>query len=119
MIVVSDASPILRLATVRRLDLLHDLYGAVVIPRAVHAEILAGASGSSMLRQAAWIEARDVTDYAAVEALHADLDDGECEAIALALELKADLLLMDELIQAAGFRVSSSLYAEVLQAAGE
>jgi len=35
MIVVSDTSPILSLALIGRLDLLRDLYGAIMIPDAV------------------------------------------------------------------------------------
>ncbi len=39
---------------------------------------------------------REVSDRNIVKALHKDLDIGESEVIALALELKADLIIIDE-----------------------
>jgi predicted nucleic acid-binding protein len=47
-------------------------------------------------RKCARIETRDVANEHLVRALRQDLDAGEAEAIALALEVGADLLLMDE-----------------------
>ena len=43
-----------------------------------------------------WIETRAVANRALVTALQMELDEGEAEAIALAKELAADLLLLDE-----------------------
>jgi predicted nucleic acid-binding protein len=43
-----------------------------------------------------WIQMRQVNNRTVVEVLQNDLDTGEAEAIALALELKADQLLIDE-----------------------
>jgi len=46
-----------------------------------------------------WIQTREVADFqqiAALESSQENIDIGEAEAIVLALELKADLLLMDE-----------------------
>jgi predicted nucleic acid-binding protein len=45
-----------------------------------------------------WIEIRSTSDLKLVEKLALDLDAGESEAIALAIELKADFLIIDELI---------------------
>ncbi len=52
--------------------------------------------GEAELRCATWIALQPVENTAPVEALRADLGAGEAEAIALALERRADLLLMDE-----------------------
>ena len=99
MIVVSDASPIIGLAAVGRLGLLQDLYGRVLMPEAVREEVAAagpGAPGASAVREAAWIGALAVRDRRLVDALTGEVDRGEAEAVALAVEAGADLLLMDE-----------------------
>lgn len=99
MIVVSDASPIIGLAAVDQLDLLRELYGEILVPTAVHEEVAAGepeAPGTRELRDAAWIRTRHLDNTALVQALMLELDRGEAEAIALAVETDADLLLVDE-----------------------
>lgn len=82
MIVVSVTSPI---AAIGRLDLLHSLFGTVVIARAVVDP-----------KKAPWLTVRSVKRRNLVAASSADLDAGEAEAIALAADVKADLILMDE-----------------------
>lgn len=99
MIVVSDASPIISLATVGQLDLLQKLYGTVIIPQAVRNEIMGeeeGHPGIPAVKTAKWIETREVANQLTVMSLQLELDEGEAEAITLAVELKADLLLVDE-----------------------
>ncbi len=99
MIVVSNTSPIVNLAAVGRLDLLRQLYGKVVIPQSVHDEIAvtgAGQPGAREVEAFDWIETKQVADRILVASLQLELDDGEAEAIALAVELKADLILLDE-----------------------
>lgn len=99
MIVVSDASPLIALAAVGQVDLLHQLYATVLVPDAVHQEVTAqspDAPGAAQVRGAEWIHSVMVRDRILVEALCIDLDRGEAEAIALAVERSAELLLMDE-----------------------
>jgi hypothetical protein len=99
VIVVSDTSPLIALATIGRLDLLRQLYGSILVPRAVHDEAASErpeAPGAAEVRSAAWIQVRAVNDARLVAALSLHLDVGEAEAIALAVETDADLLLMDE-----------------------
>ena len=99
MIVVSNTSPIINLAVVGQLELLRQLYGQVIIPRAVYDEIVisgAGQPGAVEARTWDWIEVKPVADPTRVASLLLELDAGESEAIALALELGADLLLLDE-----------------------
>lgn len=99
MIVVSNTSPITNLAAISQLTLLQQLYGTIVIPQAVYDE-MAGVgrvvAGSVEVQTKSWIQAQRVANNTLVTALQLELDGGEAEAIALAIELKADLLLLDE-----------------------
>jgi len=99
--VVANASPLINLARIGRLDLLRKLYGELLIPEAVWQEtVIAGAGepGADQIRDAPWIKVLEVANRALVAALRQDLDAGEAEAIALALETQANFLLMDERI---------------------
>lgn len=99
MIIVSDTSPIINLAVVGQLNLLQQLYGEVIIPAAVYEEIVvigAGLPGSREVQACGWIKPIKARNETAVASLKLELDPGEAEAIALAIELKADLLLLDE-----------------------
>jgi len=99
MIFVSNASPLVNLARIGRLELLRDLFGEMCVPDAVWEEVVVageGQPGAQLLAQARWVVRRQVQNRSLVQALRQELDAGEAEAIVLALELKADLLLMDE-----------------------
>jgi len=98
VIVVSDTSPITNLAAVGQLDLLRQIYGRVIIPEAVFQELTAvgGHHPGAVAQQLDWIETRSVSNRLLVNVLRVDFDDGEAEAIALAQEMAADLLLIDE-----------------------
>jgi predicted nucleic acid-binding protein len=98
LIVVSDASPLITLAAVGRLELLPELYGPVCIPEQVYAECtrLETRLGARQIATAEWIRVQPASDRILVEVLHRDLDPGESEAIALALQLHADVILIDE-----------------------
>jgi uncharacterized protein len=97
MIVVSDTSPILSLALIERLELLRDLYGTIVIPQAVRAEIIStNQGGAREVAQADWIITRPIDPDMVLKLLLREVDRGEAEAIGLAVQLKADVLLIDE-----------------------
>ena len=99
MIVVSNASAIINLAAVGQLDLLRQLYDKIAIPQAVYHEIAVvgvGQPGATEVQTLEWIETRQVVNRTLVASLQIELDKGEAEAIALAVELKAELLLLDE-----------------------
>lgn len=99
MIIVSDTSPINNLAAIAHLDLLHHLYGTVIIPEAVYRELTEPefpVAGATEVQTFDWIQTRQVNNRAVVQALLTELDLGEAEALALALELEADQVLIDE-----------------------
>lgn len=99
MIVVANAGPLIALAQIGQLHILPALYGQIHIPSAVRKEVLADGRerpGAVEIGAAPWIRIDHVRDRTAVQLLLDRLDAGESAAIVLALELKADLLLMDE-----------------------
>lgn len=99
MTIVSNTSPISNLAALGHLSLLEQVYGNIVIPQAVANEIAEVAriyAEAATVPYLEWISIQPVTNRTIVEKLLSRLDEGEAEAIALAIELNAELLLMDE-----------------------
>ena len=100
MRVVSNTSPISNLAIIGRLDFLQRRYGVVRIPPAVAAELgaLTHAAARALVDAALagrWLITENV-GASTLSGLDLSLDPGETEAIALARQSNADLLLMDE-----------------------
>ncbi|MBW2342016.1 MAG: DUF3368 domain-containing protein [Deltaproteobacteria bacterium] len=101
-LVISDASTLIHLVNIGRLGLLRNFFGQVVVPSAVWKEVVdlgEGRLGAEEVRQAensGWMTIEAPSDNAFVRALSRDLDDGEAEVIALAVERKAGLILVDE-----------------------
>lgn len=99
MIAVCNTSPLILLAKIHRLDLLCRLYHPNVVPTSVLAEATAKSgkeadrietlakSGQCHVSQASSQAVQDLPD---------DLGPGERETIALALEIRADLVIVDD-----------------------
>jgi predicted nucleic acid-binding protein len=98
MIVVADTAPLNYLIQIDCDGLLPKLYGRIVVPASVMQELGHAAAPAPVHRWLAhipaWIDVR--VTAAAPDAELADLDLGEREAIQLAEEQHADLLLIDE-----------------------
>lgn len=96
MIVVSDTSPLNYLILIQQVDLLPQLFGRVVTPPAVIAEMIHPHAPVAVRAWAtappAWLEIVE----SAISPVEASLGPGESAAIALAVQLHADLLLLDE-----------------------
>ena len=114
---VSNTSPLSNLAIIDRLDLLKQRYGVVHIPPAVAGElsrlthVAAQARLTAALAQG-WIKVEKLP--ASQMQLSASLDPGEREAIALAVALPADVLLIDEKLGRAAARQVGLAVAGVL-----
>ena len=99
MIVVADSTPLIALSRVDRLRLLRDVFGEVTVPDAVWNELTGHGeprAGAKEVASATWIVHRSVARTDLVDALTLTLGRGEAEAIVLAQECHADVLLMDE-----------------------
>ena len=98
MIVVSDTSPLNYLVLIGQDELLHKLFGNVIIPQVVFDELQGKGAPSQILE---W--AQDLPPWVEIQQTHLTanplldiLDKGEREAILLAQELSADLVLLDD-----------------------
>ena len=99
MIVVSNTSPITSLAAIGYLNLLHDIYGTIIIPLAGYEEMtgLGYAVPSTIeVQTLSWIEKRELEDRLLLAELQKELHQGESETIALAISLNADRVIIDE-----------------------
>jgi uncharacterized protein len=99
MIIVSDTSPLCNLALVDHLWLLKSIYQTVIIPTIVDEELKAATNPViNVIPNLDWIQTHVPTNTTLTTQLQRDkgLDAGEANAIALALELQADDLLIDE-----------------------
>jgi len=105
LLVVSNTSPLTNLLAIDRLQLLSKLYDTVAVPSAVFQEITLnsdevqprrGLIEKDDFKSLPWLEIKRVGNRDLVNALLLELDPGESEAIALSVETKAELLLIDE-----------------------
>ena len=96
MLIVSDTSPITNLIQIKQLDLLRKLFGQIVIPEKVFEELSDYERQTDVIKGSEWILVKTVSSQKAVKELSGHLDLGEAEAIVLAKELKANLLIIDE-----------------------
>jgi predicted nucleic acid-binding protein len=100
VLVIADTGPVNYLVLIGHIDILPTLFGTVILPSAVRDE-LADIGSPPPVRDwianpPSWLDVRVTpNDEATVESLRA-LDAGEVAAILLAIELRADLLLMDD-----------------------
>lgn len=117
--IVSNSTPLIAFSKIGHLPLLRRVVGGrLVIPEAVAYEVADfafGRPGSIDLRLEQWIEVHRVASDAQVKLLLPTLDRGEAEVLSLALEQKAELVVLDELI---GRRVAESLGLEITGSVG-
>ncbi len=98
MIVVSDTTALSNLFLIGQLELLHEVFGTVIILQLIYEELLALTTPQYPMAKALsldWIDVRAVTESGQSRFLPG-LDPGETEAILLAEELNADWLILDE-----------------------
>lgn len=104
MLVVADSSPLIVLVNIGHIDVLPALFGEVIVPREVSAELDTPKRSRGVrdlvTARPEWLVERAPAALAPIAGLHP----GELAAISLAEELKAELLLIDE---TAGRKIAS------------
>ena len=103
MIIICDTSPIRYLLLIDQIDLLPQLYGQIIIPHEVHDEMQSANAPLELQQWVAnpptWLSVQNVAIPSDDTRQFSDLsrlDPGEQAAIALAQQLNADFLIMDE-----------------------
>jgi predicted nucleic acid-binding protein len=115
-LVIADTGPINYLVLIGNIDLLPVLFEKVILPSAVRAELIDPDAPPSVRNwiadPPAWLDIHETPSHQfdSVDGL----DEGETAAIALAMSLDADLLLMDErkgvmVARGKGLRVTGTL----------
>ena len=97
--VVANSTPLINLAAIDRLDLLGQLFGGVVVPEEVWQELCSGESAHPTFRaveRSAVVRSATITDRPPYVSLTEHLDDGKAAATTLAVELKAQWLILEE-----------------------
>lgn len=130
MIVISDTTPVISLLKAEQLDILHKMFGVVLIPEAVYKELTSNQkfqSEATLITSCTFIHVVEVQNKESVKIFRkvTGLDAGESEAIVLAEEQKSDfqdnLLTRSQVedcldkMQNSGIRISNSLHESILQ----
>lgn len=112
--IVSNASPLIVLLKTNKLSILKEVFQKVIVPKAVHEEITAKEHEKRIFKKIKWIETRNVQNKDMVTLLEKLIGKGEAEALVLAKELKATLLMDD----AKGRKYAKLLNVEVIGTLG-
>lgn len=96
MIVVSDTSAITNFLQVGQLSLLQKLFQKVFITPQVYSELCEIESQKTEIDKLVWIGVIEPHNTILIHDLERRIDIGEASSIALAIELNADYLLIDE-----------------------
>ena len=99
--IIVNSIPIISLAGIDRLILLKKLYKEIIVPEAVYEEVsIEGESkiGAKRLKEADFIKIHSVDNKEAEKIFSTSLHKGEVEVLLLARELKADLVIIDDLL---------------------
>lgn len=96
---VSNSTPLIALSKINRLDILECLCENLLIPEEVYDEVVTRGGllfGAEDVRSASWISVVPARNKTAVDALYLNIDRGEAEAIVLATEEDALLIIDDK-----------------------
>ena len=97
--VIVNSTPLIALCHVNQLNILNELYGEVIIPRAVYDEI--SVKKDSVCKKIVdesleWIHIQKIQNVMAKAMFKSQLHDGEVEVMILAKEQNADVVIIDD-----------------------
>ena len=95
--VIVNSTPLIILSKIGELEILKNLYGDIMIPRAVFEEVTRKNDlAKEKILNSEWIKILEVQDKSDRKIYQAKLHDGEVEVMMLAKEISADLLIIDD-----------------------
>lgn len=101
-IVVANSTPLILLEKIGYIDLLKKLYSKIYIAEAVYQEVIVDGSnrtdGRDFVSQNDWIEIAKIRNIEAKTMFTTSLHSGEVETMILAMELPANLCILDDLL---------------------
>ena len=95
-IVISNATPIISLCSVGYEFVLKELFHNIFIPKAVDMELRSLDKPGSRFSDLKWVEVVSVQNEEVIVFLRKDIGKGEAETIALAKQMNADIVIIDE-----------------------
>jgi len=90
--VVSNTTTLIAFLGLGKLSILKDLFGKLIIPKAVHDEL----SRKTTPSLEEWIEVMEIKDRRAYSSFRRILGPGESEALCLCQQIGADAILLDD-----------------------
>ena len=102
-LVIFNSSPLINLAKIDSLNLIEKIYQEVIIPEAVHEEVLVAGENKENTKKISnlidenIIKIKKVSNQELVKSFRIELDYGEAEVLALAIECNASLVIIDEI----------------------
>lgn len=101
MKIVTNSTPLIELSKIEQLNLLREVYGAILIPEEVYSEVVidgTGKPGAAEVKAAEWIHRQSVRDESQIRLLQnqRSLHLGECATIVLAQEIEAEQVILDD-----------------------
>ncbi len=96
MKVVANTTPLISLASIGKLELLKEIFGEIIIAKAVYHEIKAKQGYGYSEIDTNYIKVQSIKGIAYRDFLLNQLDLGETETIILAKEIDADFIIIDE-----------------------
>lgn len=97
MKVISDTSPLIALSKIERLFLLEKLFGKIIIPQTVYDEFLKNCDFAERQQfLSACQKFIEIIGVSALRLFSRRLDKGEQEVLMLAIQEKADIVILDD-----------------------